>query len=61
MSNVVKGKKKFKKGDKIVTIYGDTETVMCANGFMVSTYESSARNAWYHPSKIFHSTKKGKV
>jgi hypothetical protein len=60
MVKVVKEKKKFKRGDKIITLYGDTETVMCVNGFMVSTYESAARNAWYHPSKIFKAKKEGK-
>jgi hypothetical protein len=53
MVKVVQSNKKFQKGDKVVTLYGKTETVLRVKGCMVSTVESAARNNWYHPTKIF--------
>ncbi len=41
------------EGDKITTIYGKIETVLMVLGCQVVTYESAARNEWYHISKVF--------
>jgi preprotein translocase subunit YajC len=56
MVNETKQSKKeneMKKGDKVKTIYGKTETVMKAGESIVITYESYRRNEWYHPTKVW--------
>lgn len=41
----------MKQGDKIKTIYGQTETVMKVEDRRIYTYEN--QNGWYHPTKVF--------
>jgi hypothetical protein len=48
------GRGKMKNGDKILTIYGKTETVMAVELGRVITYESARQNSWYHPTKVFN-------
>ena len=48
---------KMKKGDKVKTIYGRTETVMIADNIHIVTYESASRGSWYHPTKVFKTSK----
>jgi hypothetical protein len=43
--------KKFKKGDKVRTLYGKIETVLMAYGCQVFTYENTS--GWYHPSNVW--------
>lgn len=48
----------IKKGDKVVTIYGNHETVVKADEVKVTTQESQRQNNWYHPSNVWQEQKK---
>jgi len=39
--------------EKIVTVYGDVETVLRRERNRVITYESARRGGWYHPTKVW--------
>jgi hypothetical protein len=43
----------MKEGDKIITIYGNIETIMSIEEHRIITYESIRRLCWYHPTKVF--------
>ena len=51
----------MKKGETVKTAYGEIETVLSANDAQVITYQSAARNEWYHPSKVYTTQEKNDV
>ena len=44
----------MKRGDKVKTVYGVTETVMAVEESRVVTYESAQRGNWWHPTKVWN-------
>ena len=44
---------RLKKGDRVKTVYGKTETVMKVGESVIVTYESYRRLEWYHPTKVW--------
>lgn len=43
----------MEKGQKVITIYGQIETILFVEPSRVVTYESARRLNWYHPTKVF--------
>lgn len=44
----------MEKDQKVITVYGQIETVLSVEPSRVVTYESARRLCWYHPTKVFH-------
>jgi len=44
---------KMKRGDRVKTVYGKTETVLAVEEHRVITYESARRGNWWHPTKVW--------